>query len=79
MMTEYDCQGIFMLGMEIVRLLGLEDETLLLSDYYYTVKQIYNDYVKHDDPSIDWLTCIDNYINSNADRIRNMVASTIDW
>lgn len=78
-MTEYDCQGIFMLGMEIVSLLGLEDKPLLLSDYYYVVKMIYHDYQKHDDPSIDWLDCIHNYITQNEDKIRNMVHTAIDW
>lgn len=79
MITEYDCQGIFYLGMEIIKLLGIEDKPLLMDDYFYVVRKIYKEYQKHDDPSIDWLTCIHNYITQNEDKIRNMVHTAIEW
>lgn len=78
MMTEYDFNCIFYLGMQIPAWLGMENKPLLLDEYYEVVQMIYSDYKKYDNEDVGLLTSIDDYISCNEERIKALFLTCID-
>lgn len=76
-MTGYDNKCIFYLGLEIIKLLGLDNNFLYIDDYYYIVTAIYNDYKQYDNTSKSLLESINDYILDNKDYIADKIKKAI--
>lgn len=61
--NDYDMMCIFYLGIEIRKMLLLEDCHLYIDAYYNVVKFIYEQYKEHDDKNVSLLDSIHNFIN----------------
>ena len=68
MYNEYDLQCIFYLGIEIRKMLLLEEQFLYIDVYFDKIKEIYQDYKKYDNKK-SLLDSIHDYINENESEI----------
>lgn len=68
-MTAYDNECIVYLALEILKYLELEKEHVYIDVYYQTIVEIYEDYKLHDNTNVSLLDSINNYIESNKDKI----------
>lgn len=71
--TDYDMECIFYLGIEIRKMLLLEDCHLYIDEYYNVVKDIYKRYKNHDDKNVSLLDSIHNFINEFEIAILNQI------
>lgn len=78
MLKDYDCECIFYLGIEIMKLLELEDKCLYIDEYYIQIKNIYEDYKNYDDNDKSLLDSIDSYINNKYDEIEKRIEVAIN-
>lgn len=69
MYNDYDLQCIFYLGIEIRKMLLLEEQFLYIDIYFDKIKEIYQDYKKHDNKNRCLLDSIHDYINENESKI----------
>lgn len=76
--TSYDNECIFILGIEIIKMLLLEGERLYIDIYYQRVLQIYEDYKKYDNNNVSLLKSIHDYINKNEQKILDIVNVAFD-
>ncbi len=77
--TRYDNECIFILGIEIIKMLLLEEQVLYIDAYYKYVLEIYEDYKKHDDNKVSLLESIHNYINKNEQKILNIIEKAFNY
>lgn len=77
--SDYDCECIFYLGIEIRKMLLLEEHFMYIDLYYEKVKEIYEDYKKYDDNSKSLLESIHNYINSNEQNILKQLKEVVEY
>lgn len=71
---DYKNECIFYLGLEIIKTLSLDGLFMDIDVYYDVVKEIYEDYKKHDNNKKSLLTSIHDYINENKQEIWNKVS-----
>lgn len=71
---DYKNECIFYLGLEIIKVLSLDGLSMDIDVYYDVVKEIYEDYKKHDNNKKSLLTSIHDYINENKQEIWNKVS-----
>ena len=69
MYSNYDLECIFYLGIEIRKMLLLEENFLYIDLYFDKVKEIYLDYKNYDSSNISLLDNIHKYINDNENKI----------
>lgn len=69
MYSNYDLECIFYLGIEIRKMLLLEENFLYIDSYFDKVKEIYLDYKNYDSSNISLLDSIHKYINNNENKI----------
>ena len=69
MYSNYDLECIFYLGIEIRKMLLLEENFLYIDLYFDTVKEIYLDYKNYDSSNISLLDSIHKYISNNENKI----------
>lgn len=77
-MTDYDCECIFYLGIQISKTFNLEKKFLLIDEYYSSIKLIYEDYKKYDNKNKSLLDSINDYIDDHTIYIINIIKSSID-
>lgn len=77
--TRYDNECIFILGIEIIKMLLLEEQALYIDVYYKNVLEIYEDYKKHDDNKVSLLESIHNYIDKNEQKILNIIEKAFNY
>jgi len=78
MIKDYDCECIFYLGIEILKMLMLQDNILYIDLYYKNIKNIYEDYKKYDNNNKSLLESIHDYINANEQKIINIIKESVD-
>lgn len=71
---DYKNECIFYLGLEIMKILSLDGLSMDIDVYYDIIKEIYEDYKKHDNNKKSLLTSIHDYINENKQEIWNKVS-----
>ena len=69
MYSNYDLECIFYLGIEIRKMLLLEENFLYIDLYFDKVKEIYLDYKNYDSSNISLLDSIHFYISNNENKI----------
>ena len=69
MYSNYDLECIFYLGIEIRKMLLLEENFLYIDLYFDKVKEIYLDYKNYDSSNISLLDSVHKYINDNENKI----------
>lgn len=69
MYNDYDLQCIFYLGIEIRKMLLLEEQFLYIDVYFDKIKEIYQDYKKYDNKKRSLLDSIHDYINESESEI----------
>lgn len=69
MYSNYDLECIFYLGIEIRKMLLLEENFLYIDLYFDKVKEIYLDYKNYDSSNISLLDSIHKYISNNENKI----------
>lgn len=69
MYNDYDLQCIFYLGIEVRKMLLLEEQFLYIDVYFDKIKEIYQDYKKYDNKKRSLLDSIHDYINENESEI----------
>lgn len=77
--TRYDNECIFILGIEIIKMLLLEEQSLYIDAYYKYILDIYEDYKKYDNNKVSLLESIHNYINKNEQKILNIVSRAFNF
>lgn len=77
MLKDYACECIFYLGIEVIKLLKLEDECLYIDEYYIQIKNIYEDYKNYDDNDKALLDSIHSYIKNKHDEIKKRIELAI--
>ena len=77
-MNNYKSECIFYLGIEIMKMLMLEENHLYIDLYYETIKEIYEDYKQYDNNNKSLLDSIHDYINNNEKKILNKVGKCFD-
>lgn len=77
-MTDYDCECIFYLGIQISKTFNLEKKFLLIDEYYSSIKLIYEDYKKYDNKNKSLLDSINDYIDDHTIYIINIIKNSID-
>ena len=73
MYDEYDLECIFILGIEIEKMLLLNIK--YIDTYFEDVKEIYKDYKKYDNENKSLLESIHDYINNNENKLLLKVVS----
>lgn len=71
---DYKNECIFYLGLEIMKILSLDGLSMDIDVYYDIIKEIYEDYKKHDNNKKSFLASIHDYINENKQEIWNKVS-----
>lgn len=79
-MTDYDCECIFYLGIQIEKTFSsiLKEQWLLIDEYYNAVKDIYEDYKNYDNKNKSLLDSINDYIDNNKRKILDRVKGAFD-
>ena len=77
--SEYDMQCIFMLGIEILKMLMLEECFIYIDMYYQAVKELYEDYKQYDNKNMSLLSNIHRYIENNDRKILERLYGIIDF
>lgn len=77
-MTDYDCECIFYLGIQISKTFNLEKKFLLIDEYYSSIKLIYEDYKKYDNKNKSLLDSINDYIDDHTIYIIDIIKNAID-
>lgn len=77
-MTNYDCECIFYLGIQISKTFNLEKKFLLIDEYYSGIKLIYEDYKKYDNKNKSLLDSINDYIDEHITYIIGIIKNAID-
>ena len=77
-MTDYDCECVFYLGIQISKTFGLEKKWLLLDEYYNGIKIIYEDYKKYDDKNKSLLDSINDYIDDHTIFIISVIKNSVE-
>lgn len=78
-MTDYGCECIFYLGLEILKCLMLEQNFMYIDEYYNAVKRIYEDYKEHDNKNKSLLDSIHEYIDNNEQKILHEIKGAIEF
>lgn len=78
MYNDYDMQCIVYLAIEIQKMLLLEQNFMYIDIYYETIKEIYEDYKKHDNNNVSLVTSVHNYINEKEQTIFNKIKECFD-
>lgn len=78
-MKNYDCECIFYLGIEIIKMLLLEGQFMYIDLYYVKVKEIYEDYKKYDNNNKSLLDSIHDYINANEQNILQQLKGVFEY
>ena len=74
----YRNKCMFYLGIEIIKILELEDKNLYIDEYYDMIFELYDDYEKYDNTNKSLLDSIDDYIFNNSDKIRKKLIKVIN-
>lgn len=74
----YRCKCMFYLGIEIIKILELEDKFLYIDNYYDMIFELYDDYEKYDNTNKSLLDSINDYIYNNIDKIKERLIKVID-
>ena len=77
--TRYDNECIFILGIEIIKMLLLEEQSFYIDAYYGYILEIYEDYKKYDDNKVSLLESIHNYINKNEQKILSKIEKAFNF
>ena len=74
----YRSKCMFYLGIEIIKILELEDKFLYIDNYYDMIFELYDDYEKYDNTNKSLLDSINDYIYNNIDKIKERLIKVID-
>lgn len=77
-MSEYDCECIFYLGIQISKTFELEKKWLLIDEYYNGIKIIYEDYKKYDNENKSLLDSVDDYIREHTTYIIGVIKNAVE-
>lgn len=69
MYSDYDLQCMFYLGIEVRKMLYLEESFMYIDLYLDKIKEIYNDYKNYDNTGKSLLDSIHNYVYENEEKI----------
>jgi len=75
---EYDCECICYLALQILKYLELEKNHMYIDVYYDTIREIYEDYKQYDDAGVSLLDSVNNYIETNKDKILQKLNDAFD-
>lgn len=64
---------VFYLGIEIMKMLMLEQHSLYIDLYYKEVRKLYEDYKQYDNKNKSLLQSIHDYINENEQKILDKI------
>lgn len=77
--SEYDTECIVYLAVEIPKMLLLEQNFMYIDMYYQAIKEIYEDYKKHDNKNMSLLTSVHKYINDNEQELLDRLKGIIEY
>lgn len=79
MYSEYDLQCMFYLGLEIRKMLLLEENFMWIDLYFEKkIKEIYSDYKKKDYKNKSLLDSIHTFVNKNEEKIMEQIKYCFD-
>lgn len=75
---EYEKYTLFCLAFQIIKIFNLENKWLYIDNYYDIVNSLIDDYIINDNVDKSFLDSINDYINQNENKIKEMLVGVFE-